>query len=64
MQLADDVARANGRPRLSLTVADDNAGARRLYHRLGYRERATRPMVKEGWDGPGATWILLVKDLS
>ena len=54
MGVAEDIARAGGHPRLSLVVADENTGARRLYHRLGYRERATRPMVKEGWDGPGA----------
>jgi len=44
-------------------VADANDGARRLYARLGYRQRASRPMVKEGWTGPGVDWLLLVKAL-
>ena len=64
MRIAEDIARAGSYPRLSLVVADDNDAARRLYDRLGYRERAARPMAKEGWDGPGATWTLLVRDLT
>jgi len=63
MRIAEDIARARGHPRLCLIVADDNAAARRLYHRLGYRERATRPMVKDDWDGPGAEWLLMVKEV-
>jgi ribosomal protein S18 acetylase RimI-like enzyme len=63
MQAAEDIARAGGHPRISLIVADANAGARRLYGRLGYRQIASRPMVKQGWDGPGAVWLLLVKEL-
>lgn len=61
--LAEDIARARGRPRLSLIVADDNAGARRLYARAGYRPHASRTMVKDGWEAGGAEWLLLVKDL-
>jgi ribosomal protein S18 acetylase RimI-like enzyme len=61
MRIAEDIASAEGRRRLCLIVADDNDGARRLYHRLGYRERATRPMVKDGWEGSGEAWVLLVK---
>jgi ribosomal protein S18 acetylase RimI-like enzyme len=63
MRIADDIARAVGRPGTSLVVADDNDGARRLYARLGYRQRGARPMVKEAWAGPGEAWLLLVKDL-
>ena len=48
---------------MSLIVSDSNTGARRLYERLGYRERDTRPITKEGWDYPGRIWILLAKDL-
>jgi hypothetical protein len=44
-------------------VADDNDAARRLYRRLGYRERANRPMVKDAWEGPGAEWLLMIKEL-
>jgi len=47
---------------MSLIVSDANVGARRLYKRLGYSERATRPMVKEKWQHEGKNWALLVKD--
>jgi hypothetical protein len=33
-----------------------------LYERCGYREPALRPMVKEGWQNPGDSWVLLIKD--
>ena len=45
----------------SLIVSDANAGARRFYERHGYQVTATRPMVKEGWDGAGAEWLLMIK---
>lgn len=48
---------------MSLIVADSNAGALRLYQRTGYDECASRPMVKEAWQHPGASWVLLVKEL-
>ena len=64
LQLADDIARAEGRPRLSLIVADANDGARRLYARTGYRPHASRPTLKAGRGGPGSAWLLLVKDLA
>lgn len=60
---AERMARDAGKPRLSLIVADSNAAARRLYGRVGYREVAARPMVKNGWTGPGAEWLLMVKEL-
>jgi ribosomal protein S18 acetylase RimI-like enzyme len=47
---------------MSVIVADNNVGARRLYERMGYRERAKRPMVKESWQGSGSAWVLLVKE--
>ena len=43
-------------------VSDANEGARRLYQRCGYRERARRAMIKECWKHPGENWVLLVKD--
>jgi len=46
---------------LSLIVSDANNGARRLYERCGYIERASRKMVKEDWENPGRNWVLLVK---
>ena len=48
---------------MSVIVSDANPGARRLYERCGYRKAATRAMVKEGWDGEGANWMLLTKSL-
>lgn len=45
----------------SIIVADANAGARKLYERFGYKERATREMVKEGWENPSRNWVLLTK---
>lgn len=59
---ADARAGAEGRYGTSLIVADANRGARRLYERLGYRERATRPMVKEGWRNAGRDWVLMVRE--
>jgi ribosomal protein S18 acetylase RimI-like enzyme len=59
--VAEEIAGEAGLPGLSLVVSDANLGARRLYARLGYAERASRPMVKDGWDGPGEDWLLLVK---
>jgi ribosomal protein S18 acetylase RimI-like enzyme len=61
LALADRHAAAAGCRGTSIIVADANAGARRLYERCGYRERARRAMIKEGWDGAGSAWVLLVK---
>ena len=61
MGVAERLARATDARGMSLIVADANVGARRLYKRLGYEERASRPMVKEGWQNPGQNWVLLVK---
>lgn len=60
--LADDVARERARPGLSVIVSDANAGARRLYERCGYAERASRPMIKERWRNAGQNWVLLTKE--
>ena len=61
--LADDTARSLSLGALSVIVSDANIGARRLYERCGYVERATRPMEKEGWENAGANWILLIREL-
>lgn len=61
--IAEAIARAEGLSRVSIIVADNNAGARRLYARLGYREAARRPMVKDGWRTEGRDWVLLLKDI-
>lgn len=61
--VADATGRKLGKRGMSVIVADANQGARRLYERCGYRAAATRPMVKEGWDGHGTSWVLLTKAL-
>jgi ribosomal protein S18 acetylase RimI-like enzyme len=63
LALADDTARGLGKRGLSVMVADSNRGARRLYERCGYRQRATRPAVKEGWVNDVRELVLLTKDL-
>ena len=63
LALAETIARDMGMPGLSLIVADTNAGARKLYNKIGFQEKAYRPMVKERWQHSGANWVLMVKDL-
>lgn len=62
LAVAEAIASDLGKRGVSIIVADSNAGARKLYERQGYSERATRPMVKEDWQNPGTNWVLLVKD--
>jgi GNAT superfamily N-acetyltransferase len=62
--LAEELADETRCTGLSLIVSDANIGARRLYERHGYVERATRSIVKEDWEHPGRNWLLLSKDLS
>lgn len=61
LDLAERMARALGKRGVSLIVSDANTGAMRLYRRLGYREAARRPMVKEGWTHSGKDWVLMIK---
>lgn len=61
LALAEEIAREQGCSGLSIIVSDANIGARRLYERTGYREAATRPMIKNGWHNDGENWVLLVK---
>lgn len=63
LALADDIAHKARLPGCSLIVADKNRGARRLYDRNGFRERASRKIVKEGWQNESENWLLLVKEL-
>lgn len=59
--IAERFARATRRRGMSIIVADNNTGARRLYERCGYREVAHRRMVKEGWQHAGSDFVLLTK---
>ena len=62
LTLAERIAAAQGKSRLSIIVSDANTGARRLYERCGYRKAGQRAMRKEGWINPGTHWLLLLKD--
>jgi ribosomal protein S18 acetylase RimI-like enzyme len=61
LALAEATAMSLGRRGLSVIVSDDNSGARRLYERCGFAVRATRPIVKDDWSGPGDNWVLMTK---
>ena len=63
LSIADRLAVDTGCRGLSLIVSDANVGARRLYERSGYREIASRPIVKEDWQNDGENWVLLIKEL-
>jgi ribosomal protein S18 acetylase RimI-like enzyme len=63
LALAGETARALGLRGVSVIVSDGNIGARRLYERCGYKDSATRSMVKENWRNEGQSWVLLTKDL-
>jgi ribosomal protein S18 acetylase RimI-like enzyme len=61
LALAERLAAEVGGRGLSIIVSNGNPGALRLYERCGYRRVAERPIVKEGWQGPGTAWLLLTK---
>jgi ribosomal protein S18 acetylase RimI-like enzyme len=61
LQIAEDLARQNGRTGLSIIVSDANHAARRLYMRCGYNEAGERLKVKDGWENEGRSWMLLTK---
>jgi ribosomal protein S18 acetylase RimI-like enzyme len=62
LEIAEQLAADTGKRGVSLIVSDANAGARRLYGRLGYTERESRPIVKDDWQHEGKDWLLLVKE--
>ena len=64
LEIAEQLAADTGRSGLSIIVSDANDGARRLYERSGYREVASRPMVKEQWENRGENWVLLTKQFA
>ncbi|NRG17120.1 GNAT family N-acetyltransferase [Rhizobiales bacterium] len=63
LKLAEETGRKLGKSGMSLIVSDANMRARKLYERCGYREIASRPMVKEGWKNDGENWVLMTKPL-
>ena len=46
---------------MSLIVADNNIGARKLYGRKGNQCKSSCKMVKNGWQSEGENWLLLIK---
>ena len=63
LAIAEELAADTGCRGLSIIVSGANEGARRLYERCGYRETARRLKVKDDWQAPGTSWVLLVKSL-
>lgn len=63
MRQAEELAREAGLGNLSVIVFDTNKGARRLYERHGYVERAARSFEPGGWETANRGAILLVKTL-
>lgn len=61
--MAEAEAAAVGAAEMSLIVADRNAAAMGLYRALGYRERARRAIVAQGWPTESTEWVLMVKPL-
>jgi ribosomal protein S18 acetylase RimI-like enzyme len=60
---ADRRARAAGAKSVSLIVAEENAGAVRLYRRIGYLEAARRRLVPFPGLGHAGDWVLMVRPL-
>lgn len=63
LSLAEDLAADAGNTKVSLITSDDNADARRLYNRQGYRVTGSRAIVKGSWACDGNEWLLFVKEL-
>jgi ribosomal protein S18 acetylase RimI-like enzyme len=62
LALADETGERLKKSGMSVIVADNNTGARRLYERFGYAEAGRRPIAKEGWQTEGREWMLLTKE--
>jgi ribosomal protein S18 acetylase RimI-like enzyme len=58
---AEEFARDTGAPRLSIIVADQNKGAKRLYQRTGYRTVARRALVPFPGFVHSGDWVLMTK---
>ncbi|SLN17880.1 putative acetyltransferase [Roseovarius gaetbuli] len=63
LELAERIGASEGLRRMSVIVASNNTGARRLYERHGYRQAATLPCVKATWETDTEAWVLLIKSL-
>ena len=63
LALAERLALYESKNEMSVIVADNNLGARRLYESYGYREHMRRTMIKKGWRSSATEWVLLLKTL-
>jgi ribosomal protein S18 acetylase RimI-like enzyme len=63
MNIAEFLAHAAGGPATSLIVAAENAGAMRLYSRLGYEPLARRPVTPFPGCAHAGDWVLMLKPL-
>lgn len=63
LDVAEDICTSEGLTKLSIIVASNNTGARRLYERKGYRKKDSRPCVRDTWDTDTESWELLIKTL-
>jgi ribosomal protein S18 acetylase RimI-like enzyme len=63
LRLAERQARQQGMRKLSLIVFDGNSGAKRLYERLGYREKLREPVVPHPLIRCSGDALLMVKTL-
>ncbi|HEY7457175.1 MAG TPA: GNAT family N-acetyltransferase [Xanthobacteraceae bacterium] len=61
---AERLARETRAPALSLIVADQNEGAKRLYLRTGYGVVARRPLVPFPGYAHTGDWLLMTKTIS
>lgn len=61
--IAGRIARSEGVSRLSLIVAAQNEGARRLYEREGFVETARRPCTPGDWVTDIREWVLMIRPL-
>lgn len=63
LALAEDHGRAKKSKLASLIVAEENAGAVRLYARNGYRDVARAPLVAFPGCAHGGDWVLMTKPI-
>lgn len=63
MKLAETLAKAAGADRVALIVAEENAGAKRLYQRLGYATVSRRAILPFPGCPHGGDWLLMQREL-
>ena len=61
LKLADRIGVASGLFKMSVIVAGNNVGARRLYEKQGYRQVEIRPCIRGDWETGIEEWLLLMK---